>query len=74
MGVTKPESPQDAAGEGCAVGLHQLHQRLAGAGLQLPPEKPHHRNNGFCVKRGLQNQVSTEQQPKVNFSPLFIAF
>lgn len=69
--MTKPESPQDAGREGCAI---KLHQQLAGAGLQLLLGKPHHRNDGFCIRWGLQNQVSTEQQPQVHFSPLFTAF
>lgn len=69
--MTKPESPQDAAKEGCAI---KLHQQLAGAGLQLLQEKPHHTNDGFYVTCGLQNQVSSEQQPQVHFSTLFTAF
>lgn len=69
--MTKPKSPQDAAGEGCAI---KLHQQLAGAGLQLLLQKPHHRSDGFYLTCGLQNQVSTEQQPQVRFSTVFTAF
>lgn len=55
-------------------GLGHQAATSAGAGCQQQPEAPHHSYDGICIKRRLQDQIATQQQPKLHFIPLLIAF